>query len=306
MTRRKTATTASDALRRLRKAAPFFWFSGPALVLYLCFFVYPVAATFRLSLYNWDGFSPVQKFVGFQNFSWILADAKFWAALQNNVLYTVLVFAIQNTLALALAVLLNGSLRGTTFYRSVFFMPVTLSMVAIGYLWELMYNPFFGLIDVALRKLGLASFAMPWLADQRTAMLAVAVVQSWQYAGFAMVILLAGLQTIPKELYEQARIDGAGGWKVFARITWPLLAPSVTVVTTLTVIGCMRVFDIIYVMTEGGPANKTLVMSLLMFREAFTNYRLGYGSAVSVIQFLIILLLSVTLLRYLRSREVQY
>jgi len=259
--------------------APLMWVL-PALLLYLVFKLVPMVGGLGLSLVRWNGIDPPQ-FVGLQNFERMLGDEVLGPALWNNIQYALGTVVSKNILGLFLALLINQSLRGREIYRTALFMPVVMSFVVVGILWAWLYNDQFGLINNLLRSVGLGSIAPDWLGDARWAMTSLIIVDVWKWYGFHMVIYLAGLQTIPTELYDAGLVDGAGRRRRFWNITLPLLRPVVIVNVTLSLMGALNVFEIPYIMTEGGPANSTNVLALHIYIQSFKFYRMGYGAALS-------------------------
>ena len=250
-----------------------------------------MVAGLYLALLRWDGIEP-PVFVGLQNFQRMLQDEVIGLALWNNTVYALGTVAGKIVLSLALALFLNQSLRGRTFYRTALFLPVVMSFVVVGILWAWLYNSQFGLVNSLLRALGLDFLILEWLGDPKVALWSLIVVDIWKWYGFHMVIFLAGLQTIPVELYEAARIDGATRLQQFWRITLPLLQPVMLVNVTLSLMGGFNVFDIPYVMTEGGPANSTMVMALHIYIRGFKFYRFGYSAAMSYLLLLLVTIIA--------------
>jgi ABC-type sugar transport system permease subunit len=288
---RKGTTNA----RRWRSLTPYLWVL-PALLLYVVFKLVPLIGGLGLSLLRWNGIDAPQ-FVGLQNFERMLGDEALGPALLNNVQYALGTVIGKNILALLMALLINQSLRGRGVYRTALFMPVVMSFVVVGILWAWLYNDQFGLINSLLRAVGLGEIAPDWLGSPQSAMPSLIIVDIWKWYGFHMVIYLAGLQTIPSELYDAGLVDGAGRWRRFWNITLPLLRPVVIVNVTLSLMGALNVFDIPYIMTEGGPANATNVVALHIYIQSFKFYRLGYGAALS---YALLLLVSVVALAQIK------
>jgi len=285
----------SNRARLWRALTPYLWVA-PALLLYLAFKLMPLVGGVVLSVLRWDGIAnPV--FVGLQNFERMFGDETLGPALLNNFKYALGTVVGKTVLALFLAVLINQELRGRGFYRTALFLPVVMSFVVVGILWSWLYNDQFGLINNLLRALGLGALTPDWLGNAGTAMWSLIIVDIWKWYGFHMVIFLAGLQTIPAELYDAALVDGASRWRQFWNITLPLLRPIVIVNVTLSLMGALNVFDIPYIMTEGGPANATNVLALHIYIQSFKFYRLGYGAALS---YALLLLVSVIALLQIR------
>lgn len=282
-----------------RALSPYLWVL-PALLLYLVFKLIPLAGGVVLSLLRWDGIAEPQ-FVGFQNFQRMLEDELLGPALLHNVQYALGTVIGKTILSLLLAVLINQSLRGRGIYRTGLFLPVVMSFVVVGILWSWLYNNQFGLINSALRAVGVTS-PPDWLGDASTAMWSLIIVDIWKWYGFHMVIFLAGLQTIPRELYDAALVDGASRLRQFWDVTLPLLRPVMIVNITLALMGAFNVFDIPYVMTEGGPANSTLVIALHIYIQSFKFYRLGYGAALSYALLVLVSVIALVQIRLMSNR----
>jgi raffinose/stachyose/melibiose transport system permease protein len=285
-----------------RALAPYLWVA-PALLLYAVFKLLPLIAGLWLALLRWDGIEePV--FVGLQNFSRILRDGVLLTALWNNVLYAFGTVTGKIVLALLLALLLNQALVGRDFYRTALFMPVVMSFVVVGILWSWIFNNQFGLLNNLLRSLGLDFLALDWLGDPKVAIWSLMLVDIWKWYGFHMVIFLAGLQTISTEFYDAARVDGASRWQQFWNITLPLLRPVMAVNVTLSLMGALNVFDIPYIMTEGGPANSTNVLALHIYLQAFKFNRIGYGTALSYALMVFVIVVALVQLRLMARDDV--
>ncbi|MCJ8056727.1 sugar ABC transporter permease [Shinella curvata] len=278
---------------------------APAAILFSLFFLWPFLRGLWISLTRWDGFSaPV--FIGFANYAKLLGDKLFLGALENNLIFVVLILLLKNVLGLGLAILLDRAifLRGPI--RAAVFIPVTLSFAATGLLWSWIYNPVFGLLNAALDGLGLSALKMSWLGDADIALYSIIVVDVWKWLGFHAVIYLAGLQTIPDELYEAARIDGAGAVKRFRHITLPLMMPVILINIILGLSGAfVRNFDIVQVLTQGGPNHATEVVMTYMVKTAFQDGNMGYASAMGYALFLIVALSCVLLLGLMRRSKVE-
>jgi ABC-type sugar transport system permease subunit len=218
-------------------------------------------------------------------------------ALLHNVQYAFGTVIGKIVLSLFLAVLLNQALRGRAFYRTALFTPVIMSFVVVSLLWTWLFNDQFGLINNLLRAVGLGGLAISWLGDANNALNSLIIVDIWKWYGFHMVIFLAGLQTIPQELYEAARVDGANRWQQFLRITLPLLKPVMAINITLSLLGAFNVFEIPYIMTEGGPANATNVLALHAYLQGFKFYKLGYGAALGYGIFILVTAIALIQLR---------
>ncbi|MFM9107165.1 MAG: carbohydrate ABC transporter permease [Chloroflexota bacterium] len=259
----------------------------PAFAIYAVFVLYPILQSIRYSLHEWSGISPGFEFVGLGNYRTLIGDDVFWKALRNNLILVVASIAIQLPIGLGLALLAEQRLRGWRVFRTVWFLPLLMSTVAIGLLWNYIYDPTFGLINTALHTFGLDSWQRGWLGEKETALGSVIAVICWQYIPFYMVLFIAGLTTIPADLLEAARLDGASGWTLFRSVTLPLLRPVIRTSAILSLIGSLKYFDLIYVMTGGGPGDATQLMATYMYENAFTQFDMGYGSAIAVALFLI-------------------
>jgi len=294
--------SALATVRRRRNWVPYLWVL-PAVLLYAIFKLAPMVAGIYLALLQWDGIEPA-KFVGLRNFQRMVEDEAILQALANNVQYAIGTVVGKTVLSLFLALLLNQALRGRSFYRTALFLPVVMSFVVVGILWAWLYNAQFGLVNSLLQRLGLDALILDWLGDPKVALWSLVLVDVWKWYGFHMVIFLAGLQTIPAELYEAARIDGANRWRQFLHITLPLLQPVMLVNVTLSLMGGFGVFDIPYVMTEGGPANATLVMALHIYIQGFKFYKFGYAAALSYVLLTLVTLLAAIQMRLMGQESV--
>ena len=291
------------------------FFLGPAIVLFAAFITYPILSALAFSLYAWEGIGR-RGFVGLANFARLFATFPYAGLLVNAFWHNVLVFIatmlLQNVTALALAVLLARGPWGARGYRVIFFLPVMLSLVIVGFLWALFLNPVFGLVNKVLTLLHAGALARPWLGDASTALLTLIVVNAWRWLGFPTIVFLAGINAVPEEYVEAARIDGAGEWAVLRRIIFPLLAPAVTIIVLLTFIGAFNWFELPYIMqgVSGAPNRATDVLSLLFYRTAFGEVDtglqdIGIGSAIAVLMFALLLGMSAVGAVLLRRREVE-
>ena len=276
----------------------------PALALYLVFVLFPIVQAAHYSLFKWNGLQPLTNFIGLKNYQVALSNDVFRAAVGNNLLVIGLSLAVQIPFSLALAVLLNRRFPGRAIFRLIFFLPYVLSEAITGIVFSLMLRPE-GLVDAALKGAGAGGLVQDWLGDTSIVMLTLFVIISWKYFGFHMIILLAGLQGIPHELEEAALIDGAGRWQSFRFVTLPLLGPTLRVSVFLSMIGALQLFDMIWVMTKGGPVGASNTMAVLMFLSGFTKQQMGYGSAQAVILFVSALVLALLYLRFVLRRDVE-
>ncbi|CAL8977077.1 Lactose transport system permease protein LacF [Propionicimonas sp. T2.31MG-18] len=273
----------------------------PAAVLMVVFLIIPIFLTFGLAFTNARLISPVPaRFVGLDNFVRLFENETFWRSLLNTVVFTIVIVPVQSGLALGLALLVNAKVRGTNFFRTVYFLPVVTSMVVVSMLWLFMYQPD-GLINVLLAKVGITG--PDWLGDPNTALFAIIVLSIWQAVGFHMVIWLSGLQTIPGELYEAASIDGASKWQQFAHVTWPgLRQTSIFILITIT-IAAFSLFTQVNIMTQGGPLDSTSTLVYMAVFTGFQQQQTGYAAAISLVFFALVLTVSL-IQRYLtRDKE---
>ncbi len=285
--------------RALRRFEFILWLA-PAVILVGALTYLPILTELGFSLFAADGFT-TPRFVGLANYAQAAAHQDFWAALLNNVWYGIATVIGKLILALMAALLLNGSFRGRAIFRAVFFLPVILSFVAIGLLWTLIFNYNYGFINFFLQNVGLSGLKRDWLGAPETAFPAVIFVDLWKWTGFHVVIYLAGLQSIPGDLYEAAALDGASRWQLLWRITLPLLKPFTAVNVVIASLGAFSVFDLIYVMTQGGPFKSTNVAMIEVYLQAFQFNQFGYAAALSVLVLLLIAGISLGLLRIFRT-----
>jgi raffinose/stachyose/melibiose transport system permease protein len=294
----------SGSPRRLQDNLTIALFLLPALILFLVFVIYPIFQSIYYSLFNWKGFGPAVDFVGPQNFINILSDRVFLTALRNGLFIVGFSLALQLPLSLALAVLVGRDLPGRVFFRTIFFMPYVLSEVITAIMWLFLYNPDpeRGLIN-ALLVLVPGREAQPWLGNTDTVLLAVFAALTWKYFGFHMLLYLTGLQNIPAEIEEAARIDGAGAFQSFFYITLPLLGSTLRTSIYLSVLGSLQQFILVWIMTKGGPVNASETLATYMYRFGFVRFQLGYGSAVAIYMFLICLIFSLVYQRLTRQPD---
>ncbi len=267
-------------------------FLAPTVLLLLVFVVYPILESVRLSFTRWTGLGQSQVYVGWSNWLRLLQDMVFWKALGNNLILALLSILIQLPIALALALMLDKGGRAMRFLKLAYFIPLLVSSVAIGFLFKYIYDPNFGLLNAVLNGVGLNNLAKSWLGDPSLALYAVLAVICWQFIPFHMLIFQAALASMPAELHDAALIDGATENQFFWRITLPLLQGTIRTAVVLSLIGSLRYFDLIYVLTGGGPSGSTELMATYMYKQAFSSFNFGYGSTVAVALILVVLLIS--------------
>jgi raffinose/stachyose/melibiose transport system permease protein len=296
-------TNTGDQSKRGRLAA-IAWFLLPALVLYAIFVLLPILQAMRFSFFKWNGLGPLDDFVGLSNYQKALNDPFFQGAVGHNVFVIVLSLLVQIPFALGLALLLSRNFRGRTVLRLTFFAPYVIAEVITGIVWSLMLQPN-GLADGLLTAIGQEDVYHPWLADPATVMTAMFVIISWKYFGFHMILLLTGLQGIPRELEEAAAIDGASRAQSIRYVILPLLGPTLRVSIFLSIIGALQLFDLIWVTTGGGPVNASNTMATYMFDWGFVRHQLGYGSAVAVLLFVSALIFGLAYQRFVLRRDIE-
>ncbi len=269
-----------------------FWFLAPALGLIAVFFLLPIAAAFLLSLTDFDiyaiGNPNALRWVGWENYRQVFEHPLFWTALGNTFYFVLLGGPLSVGLSLGAALLLNHRLSCCkTLLRTIYFLPVVSTLVAVAVVWRALYSPDAGLLNQLLGVFGVQP--VDWLSDPDWAMPAIILMAAWKNFGFNMIIFIAGLQAIPERLYEAARLDGAGSWAQFRFVTLPQLAPTFLFVALMTMIGYLQLFAEPYVMTQGGPANATLSLVMLMYQEGFRWWNMGFAAALAFVLFAIIL-----------------
>lgn len=288
----------------------------PPIVFMSLFVVYPILSAFAYAFYDWQGLARGE-FVGLKNFKEVMFGATMapvvWNAFLHNIYALIALMVIQNGGGFVLAWLLYKEPFGFRFHRVAVFVPVVLSTIIVGFLWKLFLNPNFGIINQALYSLGLDFLAKPWLGDSSTALGALILANAWHFVGFPTLVYLAGMQRIPPEIIEAARLDGTSEWQLLKNIVWPLVAPSTTILFTLLFIGAFNWFEIPYVMVglDGSPFGTTDVLGLVFYRTAFGNQsasiqNFGMGSALATLLFLFIVVFASMLTLWLRRREIQF
>jgi multiple sugar transport system permease protein len=275
-----------------------YWFLAPAVALLLALTVYPFFYIVRLSLYRMSPGGEV--FVGADNFLRLVRDPLFFQSLGQTLVFTVGALALEFGLGLGLALLLDSQIRGRNLWRSLLLLPMILPPVVVGVIWRLIYNPNFGVLNGALQLGGVDTSRLTWLADPSVALAAVIVVDVWEWTPFVFLILLAGLQAVPEEPYEAARIDGASAWQTFRHVTLPLLAPAILVALLLRTIDLLRIFDQVFILTQGGPGFATETISLYIYKTAFRFFDFGYAAAMSLLLLVGTLMVSRLYLRFLQ------
>lgn len=280
------------------------WFAAPGLLLLTAFLAVPFLAAIGLSFSSERLASPLPtRFVGFENYLTTLSSSSFQRAFVNNVWFTAIVVPVQTVLALGLAMLVNQRLPGIKVYRAIYFAPIVVVMTVAATVWLLLFSPERGLLNSILSLVSFGTVQSEWLQSTTMALPSIMIMSMWQGVGFQMIIILAGLQDIPGDLYEAAAIDGASPWQRFAFITLPQLRNTLIFVVTVTMILAFRLFDQVWVMTRGGPLSRTNVMMLELVQVGFEEQRIGRASSIAVIFFLIVLSLTLVQRRFLREGD---
>jgi raffinose/stachyose/melibiose transport system permease protein len=282
--------------KKWEKGLLILTFTGPALLIYVIYVLYPIISTLYFSLYSWTGIGSNETFVGLGNYIKLLSDRIFIQSFENNTLLTVASIFTQLPLGLIMALLLFAPIRGMRLFRTVYFLPLLMSTVAIGILWTYIYDPTFGIINEGLGLMGLESWQTGWLGGKTTAFWSIVATICWQFTPFYMILFRAAIVGIPDDIYEAANIDGANGWKRFWHITFPLLRPTIITSSILSIIGSLKYFDLIFIMTGGGPDSSTELMATYMYKQAFAQFNMGYASAISFSMFVIAFLVTVIFL----------
>jgi multiple sugar transport system permease protein len=272
-------------------------FIAPNFIGFAIFTLVPIIFAFILAFMSWDGNNPV-RFVGFDNFKHLAEDTRFLAAFKNTIIYCIATVPLTLICALGLAILLNKNIKGRAIFRTIGFFPYVASLIAVAAVWNSIFSPGAGVVNVILSNLGVAKENLPgWSADANWAMFTVVFFSVWKSMGYYMVIYLAGLQGISAELYEAGSLDGANAWQKFRNITWPQLKPTTFFVIIMLMINCFKVYDQVYMLTQGGPGTSTLVLVYHIYQTAFvTSTDYGYASAISMVLFALVLI--VTLVQF--------
>ncbi len=285
---------------RLEQVITAYLFLLPDVLGLLLFIIGPMLLALVISFTDWR-LTGTPEFIGFRNYEIILRDPKFGASLGRTIIYTLGFVPVVYTLSLGMAVLLTRKGRANFFFRTIYFMPVAMSMVVAGVIWRFMFDPGNGLINESLRFFGLPT--AQWTGNVQSAMASVLIVAVWKNVGYFMIILLAGIQDIPSDYIESAQIDGANRWKIFRHIILPLLRPTSFFVITILSINALQAFDQIYVMTRGGPAQATYTLVMYIYEKAFREWNFGYSGAMAAVLFAMILVLTIVQVRYFRSSD---
>lgn len=282
----------------------YIYFVIPALLVYLVFSVYPLFSSFYYSMTNWDGFSQKIKFIGLGNYRYLLQDKEMLLVLKNTALFVVLDVILQNVLGLLNALMLESQIRGKKALRGLFFVPVVLPAIVVAFIWTYIYSYNGGFINVILETLGVSK--VDFIGNGGIAIFFVILTGIWQWVSYRMVIYISGIQNISSDILEAAEMDGVSRSQRLRHIVLPLLLPSFKINMILCTIGALKQFDLVFAMTNGGPGNATEVIATKIFHEAFNSSDYGYGCAIGVILFFVILLVTIGINRFFDKREVEY
>jgi raffinose/stachyose/melibiose transport system permease protein len=288
----------------------------PALLLFAFYIIIPVIVQIYFSFIKWQGIAPVMNSFTIAHYIEVFKEifvekgGLFLNAFKNNIKYALMVGFVQNNIAFLLAFLFSYKIKGNlfitrrknTFFRTTFFIPSLISLAVLGFIWTYILN-YYGVLNYVLQLTGLKFLIVDWLGNQNYALFSIAMVQSWQYFGMVTLLFYAGFLSIPDELLEAAEIDGANIFQKIRRISLPLLAPSITIISVLTIIGSFKTFELPYIMTRGGPGHASDVVMTLIVREGIKNYRYGYGNAASTILFIFLLIITIVMLKFFIARE---
>lgn len=285
--------------KELKKNLVAYSFLLPNFLGFAIFTLIPVIFAFALSFLNWDGANPIT-FAGLGNFKRLFEDSTFIISLKNTFVYSIGTVPLTLVSALGIAILLNQKIFARNIFRTIFFFPYVASLVAIAVVWNMIFNPTMGVVNSFLMNIGIQN-PPGWTSSTVWAMPVIIFVSIWKNMGYYMVIYLAALQGVPQDLYEAASIDGANGWQKFKNVTLPMLTPTTFFVSIMLTISCFKVFDLIYMMTEGGPGRSTMVLVTHIYNTAFKEFSYGYSSAISMVLFLIVLV--ITLIQFRTEKK---
>jgi raffinose/stachyose/melibiose transport system permease protein len=277
----------------------------PSVVLVALFWWYPLLEVLYASFFDWDGLSPLEHFVGLANYRVLLfEDPYFWNAVKNTMIWSAMYVTVPVAIGLIAALMLNARIKGENLFKGILYLPSAISFAVVAFIWGWMYHPAGGLVNQMLRALNLGMLAQPWLASNVFVLPAINVASSWVHTGFALVVFLAGLRSIPDELIEAATIDGAGQWQVIRHILIPLLRPAFTVVLGWTLMLSVNVFDQINILTKGGPGRASEVLSIYLYVKTFLEHQAGMASAIGIVMFLLAAAGGILYVRQMISQEV--
>ncbi len=296
---------ARRVLRSMRKEWSAYLFLAPGLIQFVVLLVFPVIFSFYLSFHEWNILEPEKPFVGLDNYMRLLHDRRVHQAIWNTLYYTVVSVPLTLFCGLLVALLLNNQIRGRGLFRAMYYLPGVTSAVAVAVVWKWIFNGDFGLINYYLIQLGVINEPIRWLTDPNLAMPSVIIVSIWGGVGGCMIIYLAGLQAIPEEIYDAARVDGAGPIRTLFSITIPLLGPATFFLLITSIIGAFQQFGLPYLLTAGGPVGRTTTIAYYLYTSAFKNFEMGYAAAMSYVLFAMIFVFTLLHMRY-SYRDINY
>ena len=300
--------TESASQRRpgaLRRNLHWYLFLAPAVLLLIGFIGFPLYRSLELSLFEWKGLMP-RKWVGLDNFARLFHDRYFWSALWHTIVFAISATVGTVGIGLLLALAISRRVPFHNLYRFAFYLPVMLPMTVVAALWARIYEPNFGLLNTALKSIGLGFLAQPWLGSLDLSLPAIIAVCIWQYAGFPMIVLLAAIEGVPEDLHEAAQLDGASTFQRIRSIVIPMIAPVLISISVIQIIFSLKVFDLVWVMTKGGPAESSAVLGTYLYRRAFEQQEYGYASAVAVSMFAVIFTVTYAYYRMTKADVVEY
>lgn len=277
----------------------------PALVLFFTFTYYPLLMTIKYSVTDWNGYGRKFNFIGLENFVTIFKEQDVIVSFWNTIYLAAACIAVGTILQLLLALILYEKIKGSNFVKTIFYMPCVISQMIVSLTWVGFFQ-YTGIINEVLRNLHLEAMAVDWLGNPATVKNVLVFINTWQWVGYGMVIYLTGLNSVPVEVYESASLDGARGFKKFRYITLPLIMPAITIVMFISITGALKIFDMPFVLTNGGPMNASSTVSLSIYNNAFQYERFGYASSIGLLFFIFIAIITVMQLRVTRKQEVEY
>jgi multiple sugar transport system permease protein len=304
-TARPRSTGARRVLREMRKQWTAYLFLSPVLILFVVFTVFSVIYAFYLSFHKWNILEPQKPYVGLDNYERLLHDERFRQAVINTVYYTVTTVPLSVILGLLIALLLNQEIRARGLFRTLFYIPVVTPLVIAAIIWKWVFQGDYGLLNYYLLKLHIIDQPLLWLSDKQLAMPASIIMWVWKTVGFVMVVYLAGLQAIPQDYYDAAKVDGAGSWRRLRDITIPLLSSTTFFIVIIQFLGSFQAFTQIFVLTSGGPVGKTTTIVYYIYTHAFKRFDMGYASAMSFAFFAMMFGFTLVQMRFFR-RELEY
>ncbi|RTE11687.1 carbohydrate ABC transporter permease [Paenibacillus whitsoniae] len=281
-----------------------YWFVVPALAFYLVFWIVPILKLFQYSVTDYNGFVQSYTYIGFDNFKQLFKDGIAGSSLANTLIYTVVFVIFSNLVSLGLAFLLNMKIRATGFYRTAAYIPTLFSAIVVGFIWSYVYMPESGLLATVLNWFHLNGSDLNLLGSYNSALYAITTVEIWKHIGTSTVIFLAGLQTVPQDMIEAGKMDGASSWQITRLIRLPMLATAITINFTLSIINGLKAFDYPFIMTNGGPGRATTTLLVDIFNIAFKEQQFGKASALAVISFAVIIMITTYFVLKLNKREV--